>query len=179
MFERPIQPGDTVAISGVEGTVREIAMRATRVRTFDGADVFVPNGALLSANLTNWTLADVHRRFDVTTGVAYGSDMPKVFAVLMQAARTTAGVASTPEPLAIFTGFGNSSLDFMLRVWTHDNDNWIAIRGALSLAVHDGLVNAGIEIPFPQRDLHLRSVSPQARADLSVTPTPPTAGEEA
>ena len=179
MFERPIQPGDTVAISGVEGTVREIAMRATRVRTFDGADVFVPNGALLSANLTNWTLADVHRRFDVTTGVAYGSDMPKVFAVLMQAARTTAGVASTPEPLAIFTGFGNSSLDFMLRVWTHDNANWIAIRGALSLAVHDGLVNAGIEIPFPQRDLHLRSVSPQARADLSVTPTPPAAGEEA
>jgi potassium-dependent mechanosensitive channel len=166
MFERPIQPGDVIEVSGTSGKVREIGMRATTLATFEGADVVVPNGTLLSEKLVNWTLTNLSRRFDVNVGVAYGSDPKRVLALLEEVARTTPGVASYPAPAVIFSGFGASSLDFGLRVWTNDFDNWVTIRSELTVRVHDALAAAGIEIPFPQRDLHLKSVSLEARAGL-------------
>ena len=172
MFERPIQPGDVVEVTGTSGRVREIGMRATTLTTFEGADVVVPNGSLLSDKLINWTLSDMNRRLDVNVGVAYGTDPKRVLDLLLDVARSTNGVATDPEPIAIFAGFGASSLDFTLRAWTNNFAEWVRIRSNLTVGVHDAIVGAGIEIPFPQQDLHLRSVSPKARAGLAGE-TPP------
>ncbi len=157
MFERPIQPGDTVELAGTVGTVRDIGMRATTFTTFEGADVVVPNGMLLSEKLINWTLSSNTRRVDIPVGVAYGSDPEKVRALLLQVAQRIERVVQQPPPAVWFTGFGASSLDFSVRVWTHFDDH-PAVRSALGLSIHAALAQAGIEIPFPQQDLHLRSV---------------------
>jgi potassium efflux system protein len=167
MFERPIQPGDVVEITGTSGKVREIGMRATTLTTFEGADVVVPNGTLLSEKLINWTLTDMNRRLDVAVGVAYGTDPGKVLALLMEVTKSTPGVADDIEPTVLFVGFGASSLDFAIRAWTHEFSDWVRIRSDLTVRVHDALVAAGIEIPFPQQDLHLRSVSAEAGAALA------------
>jgi small-conductance mechanosensitive channel len=166
MFERPIRPGDVVDVAGTSGRVREIGMRATTVTTFEGADVVVPNGALLSQNLINWTLSDMRRRIDVNVGVAYGTDPKRVIALLTEVARSTPGVAALSDPIVLFAGFGASLLDLVVRCLTNDYGESVSIRSHLSVRVHDALADAGIEIPFPQQDLHLRSVSPEARAAL-------------
>jgi len=162
MFERPIQPGDVVEITGTSGKVREIGMRATTLTTFEGADVVVPNGTLLSEKLINWTLSNMNRRLDVAVGVAYGTDPKKVLDLLMEVTKSTSGVAAEPEPTILFAGFGASSLDFSIRAWTNDFADWVRIRSNLTVRVHDAIVEAGIEIPFPQQDLHVRSISPEA-----------------
>jgi potassium-dependent mechanosensitive channel len=179
MFERPIQPGDVVEVSGTSGKVREIGMRATTLSTFEGADVVVPNGMLLNEKLINWTLSDMDRRIDVNVGVAYGTDPARVLQLLMEVTSATEGIASKPEPTVLFVGFGANSLDFSIRSWTNDFDNWVKIRSALTVRVYDALRSSGIEIPVPQHDLHLRSVSPgagAALAGLNKPPVPPTSG---
>jgi potassium-dependent mechanosensitive channel len=167
MFERPIQPGDVVEVSGTSGKVREIGMRATTLTTFDGADVVVPNGTLLSEKLINWTLSDMNRRIDVDVGVAYGSDPRQVMALLTEIARTTPGITAEPAPTVVFLRFGASSLDFGIRAWTNDFSDWVPIRSQLTIRIYEALRAAGIEIPFPQQDLHLRTVSPEAGAMLA------------
>ena len=179
MFERPIQPGDVVEVGGVSGKVREIGMRATTLGTFEGADVVVPNGMLLNEKLVNWTLSDMDRRIDVNVGVAYGTDPASVLQLLLEVTRSTDGIAREPEPTVLFAGFGANSLDFSIRSWTNNFNDWVKIRSALTVRVYDALKNAGIEIPFPQHDLHLRSVSPGASAALAgmnKPSMPPTSG---
>ncbi|AWV08597.1 mechanosensitive ion channel domain-containing protein [Marilutibacter maris] len=166
MFERPIQPGDVVDIAGISGNVREIGMRATTIKTFDGADVVVPNGTLLSENLTNWTLRDMFRRIEIGVGVAYGSDPEQVIALMMDVVQSDPSVSKVPEPTAYFIGLGASSLDFSVRAWTRDYNSWFAIRSRLLTRIYAALNEAGIEIPFPQQDLHLRSVSEPVGAML-------------
>lgn len=170
MFERPIQPGDVVDISGTSGQVREIGMRATRIKTFEGADVIVPNGTLLSEKLTNWTMLDRSRRIEISVGLAYGTDPAQVIALLDGVARQTPGIVADPAPVVLFMGFGASTLDFSLRAWTTDFDRWIDIRSAMLTGMYAALKQAGIEIPFPQRDLHLRSISDEAGAILAARP---------
>lgn len=176
MFERPIQPGDVVDISGTSGQVREIGMRATRIKTFEGADVIVPNGTLLSEKLTNWTMLDRSRRIEICVGLAYGTDPAQVIALLNGVARQTPGIVADPAPVVLFMGFGASTLDFSLRAWTTDFDRWIDIRSDMLTGMYTALKQAGIEIPFPQRDLHLRSISDEAGAMLATRP-PPAATE--
>jgi small-conductance mechanosensitive channel len=166
MFERPIQPGDVIEVSGTSGKVRDIGMRATTLATFDGADVVVPNGTLLSEKLINWTLSDTNRRMDVNVGVAYGSDPRRVLALLAEVTSATPGVTVEPAPAIVFVGFGASSLDFAIRAWTNNFSDWVETKSALTLRIHDALKDAGIEIPFPQHDLHLRSISLEASAQL-------------
>ena len=167
MFERPIQPGDVVEMSGTSGKVREIGMRATTLSTFEGADVVVPNGMLLSEKLINWTLSDMDRRIDVNVGVAYGTDPRRVLELLMEVTKATPGVAIEPEPTILFSGFGANSLDFSIRAWTNNFGDWVKIRSDMTVRVYDALQHAGIEIPFPQHDLHLRSVSPEVKEGLA------------
>lgn len=175
MVERPIQPDDVVEVSGVTGRVREIGLRATRLITFDGADVVVPNGSLLADQLTNWTLSTSSRRIDLNVGVAYGTDPELVLRLLRDVAARTEGLLSDPAPAALFVGFGASSLDFTLRGWTHDAADWFAIRSRMGLLALAALRDAGIVIPFPQHDLHLRSLSPEWAAALThrLSPTEP------
>jgi len=178
MFERPIQPGDVVEITGTSGRVREIGMRATTIKTFDGADVVVPNGTLLSEKLTNWTLLDKNRRIDIDIGVAYGSDPAQLSAILQRTALQTPGIVTSPEPVVLFMGFGASALNFSVRAWTYDYDNSATIRSDLVTRIYAALNEARIEMPFPQQDVHLRSVSEAVGKMLQGTPAPRAGDEE-
>jgi potassium efflux system protein len=150
--------GDTVEVGVLKGTVKRIGIRSSTIRTFEGAEVIVPNGTLIQSEVTNWTLSDRLRRIEVNVGVAYGTDPNKVLRILHKVAEDHPVVLDNPAPMVLFQGFGESSLDFSFRVWTSDFDNWLSFSSDINLQVHNALKKAGIEIPFPQRDLHLRSV---------------------
>jgi small-conductance mechanosensitive channel len=160
LFERPIQVGDAIEVEGVAGTVRHIGIRASIVRTFDGSDVSVPNGNLLSSLLVNWTMSDRHRRIEIPVGVAYGTDPDRVLELLRDIAAKHASILPAPPPQPLFRGFGESSLDFSLRAWVADNDYFLSVRSELVHAIYRALEEARIEIPFPQRDLHIRALPP-------------------
>ncbi len=166
LFERPIQQGDTVELNGQLGDVKRIGLRSSTVRTFSGGEVVIPNSSFVSKEFVNWTLSDRLRRIDIPIGVAYGSDADRVLAVLRRVADEHPDIQSTPSPMIIFKSFGDSSLDFELRGWTADFDNWLSIRSELGVGIINALDEAGIVIPFPQQDLHLRSVAPDALRDL-------------
>jgi small-conductance mechanosensitive channel len=160
LFERPVKVGDVVVLSGQWGNVRKIGLRSTVVETFDRAEIIVPNSQLISEQVTNWTLSSNMARLVFPVGVAYGSDLAEVLKILLEVAEANDMVMSHPLPSPVFTGFGESSLDFELRVWIGDPNKLIATRSDLGMAIDHRFREAGIEIPFPQRDLHLRSVDP-------------------
>ena len=170
LLERRVHVGDALNISSQEifGRVLSIGMRATVVRNWNGSEVVVPNADLVSGAVTNWTLSDRLCRIEFPIGVAYGTDPARVVALLLDVARANDHVLQTPAPQALFKGFGDSSLDFLMRAWTDQEYERIAsLTSELALAVHGSLYEAGIAIPFPQRDLHLASVSPEVRVALS------------
>jgi potassium efflux system protein len=164
LFERPVHIGDVVQVGQLWGEVRRIGIRASVVRTFDGAEVIVPNGQLTSEQVTNWTLSDRTRRLHLRIGVEYGTDPERVLEILRQVAARHSDVLETPPPLPLFLEHGESSLDFELRVWTREFDRGLSVRSELTVAVNRALAEAGIAVPFPQRDLHLRSAAPELRA---------------
>ena len=178
IFEQPVKVGDKVEITSLSltGEVQRIGIRASVVRTFDGAEVIVPNGNLISSEVVNWTLSDQRRRVRVEVGVAYGTDPHRVMEILKGVAVAHREVLKYPEPSVIFIGFGASSLDFRLLFWTATFDEFFRVRSEMSVAVHDALVEADITIPFPQRDLHFKSVpGPGEAVDLGTA----SAGGEA
>ncbi len=162
IFERPIQIGDTVEVGLLLGQVRRIGIRSSTVRTFDGAEVIVPNNDLIAGQVVNWTLSDQLRRIEVKVGVAYGTDPHRVLELLVNVAREHEKALTNPAPHALFLGFGDSSLNFALRFWTADFEHWIQTASEVTVGVNDALKEAGISIPFPQRDLHVRSIDPPA-----------------
>ena len=157
LFERPMKLGDTVQVADVSGVVERIGIRSSTLRTFEGAEVVVPNAMLISERLTNWTLTNTRRRIDVKLGVAYGTDPQKLLDLLLSVARGRRQVLAYPAPVALFLGFGESSLDFELRCWTEEFDDWVTIRSQLGLDLHRQLGDAGIEVPFPQRVVQLKT----------------------
>ncbi|UCF37651.1 MAG: mechanosensitive ion channel family protein [Acidobacteriota bacterium] len=172
LFERPIQIGDKIQAGQLTGEVVRIGTRSSTIRTFDGAEVIVPNGNLISNEVINWTLSDMQRRVELPIGVAYGTDPERVISLLLEVAKAHPMVLSHPEPAALFMGFGESSLDFSLRAWVGTFDVAFVVRSELAVAVNKALAEANIEIPFPQRDLHLRSVDRGATIEVeSVKPT--------
>ena len=156
LFERPIQAGDVVAVGTTSGVVKDIGIRASMIRTWEGADVIVPNGELISGELTNWTHSDSNRRVDITVGTAYGTDPKRVTEILAALAKKHELILAEPAPVSLFMGFGESSLDFILRFWC-DTSNWLAVSSEIRGQIADAFRRAGIEIPFPQRDLHIRT----------------------
>jgi small-conductance mechanosensitive channel len=158
LFERPIKINDTVEVGTLIGNVRSIGIRASNIRTFDGAEIIVPNGNLISNEVINWTLSDQKRRIEVIIGVSYGSDPNKVHDILMDVIGKHKDIIKDPEPLVLFNDLGESSLDFRCLFWTFDFSRWIVIKSEIIFATFAALKAAGIEIPFPQRDLHIRSV---------------------
>ena len=167
LFERPVRIGDVIEVGGVGGTVRHIGIRSSMIRTFEGAELIVPNGNLISERLTNWTFSDYQRRVEMPVGVAYGNDPEQVIALLEGVAAGQPDVLKEPGPQALFLGFGPSSLDFVLRVWTARYDLAGVVRSRLLVALHGALRDAGIEIPFPQQEVHLRRATPPARGPLA------------
>jgi potassium efflux system protein len=156
-FERPINEGDIIEVGTLMGVVKEIGIRASVIKTYDGSEVIVPNGNLISNELINWTLSDQRRRGEIRMGVAYGTDPQKVLDLLLEAAGSNERVLEDPKPWAIFLGFGESSLDFRLLFWIAEADTRLGIQSEVTIKINHMIKEAGIQIPFPQRDLHLRS----------------------
>jgi small-conductance mechanosensitive channel len=148
--------GDVVQVGELVGIVLNIGLRSSVVKSYDGAEVIVPNGNLISDQMINWTRSDSKRRMDHRVGVAYGTDPEKVLAILESVALEHEKVDKFPKPLPLFIGFGDSSLDFRLLSWT-DVDYRFTVESQINIAINRKLKEAGIEIPFPQRDLHIRS----------------------
>jgi small-conductance mechanosensitive channel len=158
LFERPVRVGDYIEIGGNWAEIQKIGLRATTVQTFDQADVIIPNADLITNQVTNWTLSNRRVRLIVPVGVAYGSDVALVMETLMACGGASSNVAKTPAPQVLFLRFGESSLDFELRVWVLDAEERIKVQSELHQAIDRSFREEKIEIAFPQRDLHLRSL---------------------
>jgi potassium-dependent mechanosensitive channel len=158
LFERPIRVGDTVDVNGLVGTVKRIGARSSTVQTYQGSEVIVPNSNLISNQVINWTLSTPWRRVEVPVGVAYGTNPEQIIALLVEVAGSNPGVMRDPKPSAFFVGFGDSALNFELRFWAARQESWFQLKSDVTTSVAKALQEAGIEIPFPQRDLHVRSI---------------------
>jgi small-conductance mechanosensitive channel len=169
LFERPVKIGDTVSINDQWGTITSIGLRSTVIETLDRAEVIVPNSELIAEKVTNWTHTSSVSRIVLPVGVAYGTPLEDVLAILLKVAQEHAEVLNNPAPTAIFTGFGDSSIDFELRAWIADINQRLKVRSELGLAIDTYFRAAGIVIPFPQRDLHLQSIEPTLKQALPGT----------
>ncbi len=163
LFERPIQIGDTIEVGQLQltGIVKSIGIRSSNIRTFDGAEVIVPNGHLISNEVVNWTLSDRRRRIEIIAGVAYGSDPHIVKDLLLKILHDHPEIINEPVATVLFNNLGESSLDFRMLFWISDSSDWILVRSEVMFSVHDQLKKAGISIPFPQMDLHFKSADQQ------------------
>ncbi len=156
MIERPVNVGDQIDVGGVLGEVKRIGVRSSTLRTPEGAEVILPNSDLAATKVTNWTLSDRSRRFEVTVGVAYGSDPAQVMRLLVDAVAALPDVLKAPPPRALFAGFGDSSLDFRVFAWVPSVDVALQAQNAMRVAILSALKDAGIDMPFPQRDINIR-----------------------
>ena len=158
LAERPISIGDRVEVGDNAGTVRRIGARATVIVTNDNISIIVPNSKFIEDPVTNWTYGDPRVRFRIPVGVAYGSDIDKVREALLAAGREHPKTLAEPAPNVFFSEFGDSSLNFELVVWCSEmSARPRRYKSDLNFAIERKLREAGIEIPFPQRDLHIRS----------------------
>ncbi|MFP4105990.1 MAG: mechanosensitive ion channel domain-containing protein [Phycisphaerae bacterium] len=158
LFERPMRIGDVVTVGEVSGTVTKIRMRATTITDWDRKELVVPNKEFITGRLVNWSLSDNILRLTISVGVAYGSDTDRAKELLLQVARENPNVLEEPEPGAFFEQFGDSSLLLNLRVFTINRRSLLITRDELHGAIDKKFKQAGIEIAFPQRDLHVRSI---------------------
>ena len=155
LFERPIHIGDTIEAGGITGSVRRIGIRSSVVRTGQGAEVIVPNAQLITERVTNWTFSDRQRLIELPVGVSYSAHPRKVMEMLESVAQAHALVLRQPPPRAFLTGFGDSAMNFELRAWTDQFEQWFQIRSELAAAVYDAGPAAGIAFPSPQLDVRL------------------------
>jgi potassium efflux system protein len=157
LFERPIRVGDTVTVGQLSGTVSRVQIRATTITDWDRKEIIVPNKAFITEQVVNWTLADPITRVVVPVGISYGSDVELAQKVMEDTLHTLPLVLDEPEPQVFFLGFGDSSLDFSLRVFSRQLSDRLPLMHAVHNAIFKALREHDIEIPFPQRDLHIRS----------------------
>jgi potassium efflux system protein len=159
LFEQPIRVDDVVTIGDVTGNVSKIRIRATTIRRWDQRELVVPNKEFITGRLINWTLSDNVLRREFVVGIAYGSDIAKAESVLLNVAKANPLVLDEPKPIVIFKGFGDNSLEFELRVFIAGIENYLPVWHHVNCAIDEEFRKAGIEIAFPQRDIHIRSVS--------------------
>lgn len=187
LLERPMRVGDTVTINGVSGTVTRVRMRATTILDWDRKELIIPNKTFITDQLINWTLSDTTLRVVIPVGVAYGSDTAMVERTLLEVARAHPLIMREPGPYVIFQGFGDSTLNFELRVFIPHLDHLLNVRHQTNLAIERTFREAGIEIAFPQRGLHIRSapglegliLARAADGTPEARPAPPTGGPSA
>ncbi|MGA8262968.1 MAG: mechanosensitive ion channel domain-containing protein [Ignavibacteriaceae bacterium] len=158
LFERPIKVGDRIQVGDVNGDVVRISMRSTTVVTNDNISVIVPNSEFISSTVVNWSHTDRNVRFNISVGVSYNADPEKVKQILLDVADNEEGVLKSPKPDVLFDEFADSSLNFKLRIWT---STYITTPGLLKSKLYFEIFKKfkekGIEIPFPQRDLHIKN----------------------
>ena len=167
LIERPVRVGDYIELGGNWAEIKRIGLRATNVTTFDNADVIVPNSELVTNQITNWTLSSRTVRVIIPVGVAYDSDIGAVTENLLASASENPRVVEAPAPKVLFLRFGDSTLDFELRLWVRDVDEKLVVTSELHEAICRRFREANIEIAFPQRDLHLRSVDGSVHVPFS------------
>lgn len=173
LFERPIRIGDLVTIDGVSGCVSRIQIRATTITDWDRKEYIVPNKEFVTGKLLNWTLSDKVNRVVIEIGVAYGTDTEKALEMLAAITDEHPIVLKDPAPVFGFEGFGDSCLKLVLRCYLPNFDHRLKVITQLHVAIDRRFKDAGIEIAFPQRDLHIRSLPPQLASAMSIIATTP------
>jgi len=166
LLEQPVRYRDRVSVENVEGQVEHINFRSTTILTNDNITIIVPNSQLINQAVINWSHGDPRIRIHVPVGVAYGSDVDLVTETLLGVAGARQDVLTSPEPEVRFLEFGDSSLNFELLVWSDEPPNHHRLRSKLNYAIDAAFREKGVEIPFPQRDLHLKT---STRQDLAKT----------
>lgn len=169
LFERPFRVGDIVEVAGVAGTVRRIGARSTTVLTSQYAEAIVPNSNLLANEVINWTLTSARRRVEVPVGVAYGTDPQLALRLLVEVAEANPRILKDPRPEAFFLGFGDSALNLELRFWAAQSI-WFELKSEIGLGIFQALHEAGIEIPFPQREVHVHSIGAEIKDKQEALP---------
>lgn len=157
IFERSLEPGQVVEVDDNTGSVTKVGIRSTTIRTLDNVELIVPNSRFLTETVTNLTKTEDLVRARIDVGVSYGSDPHQVREVLLEAARKHPKILADPAPTVQFSDFGASSLDFSLFVWTNEALRLAPLKSDLRYDIWDALAGHNIEIPFPQRDIHIRS----------------------
>jgi small-conductance mechanosensitive channel len=158
LFERPVKIGDRVEVGNVAGNILKISARSTTVVTNDNITIIVPNSEFINSKVINWSHNDRSIRFNFPVGVSYKEDPIKIKSLLLEVANENKGVLKSPPPDVLFDDFGESSLDFILRVWTSDYSNTPKVlKSQLYYKIFEKFKEHGIEIPYPQRDLHIKS----------------------
>ncbi len=174
LIERPVRVGDVITVGGKSGTVTRINIRATTILNFDRQEEILPNRSFITGDVTNWTRGDTINRVVIPIGVAYGSDVDKVTDILLRIARSTSGVLLDPAPSVVFFEHGDSALLFNVRVFVPNPGELMTTRDRINKAINKTFAREGIEIPFPQRDLHIRSSS----VPLGILPVSTPLGED-
>ena len=160
LFERPIQIGDRVTIGGTVGDVEAINIRSTTIRTLNNISIIVPNSEFVSSRVVNWSHGDSTVRLDLPVGVSYDSDFETVVKALREVADENNKILKEPPAEVFFANFGDSSWNLELRVWLFDLAHYYQIQSEINSAIVYKFRKFGIEMPYPQRDLHLRSPLP-------------------
>lgn len=157
LFERPIRVGDTVTIGNVTGKVSRIQMRATTLIDTDQKDLIVPNKTFITSQLTNWTLTDAITRIVIPVGIAYDSDVELAHKIMLETVRSTPMVLADPEPSVLFVGFGESAMDFSIRVFVSELFNRLPVTHSLHVRLEQALREHNIALPYQQREIFLRN----------------------
>jgi small-conductance mechanosensitive channel len=160
LFERPIRVGDRVTVGDTEGDVEEINIRSTTIRSVDNISIIVPNSDFISTSVVNWSHGDTRVRLNINVGVSYNSDLDLVLRALKEVANENPEVLQTPVPEVHLTGFGDSSWDMQLRIWINEPKRYRYVRSEINCAIVRKFRDNNVEIPFPQRDLHVRTPLP-------------------
>lgn len=170
LFERPVRIGDYVTIGTQSGTVTRIKIRATTLSDLDNREILIPNKELITGRVTNWTLTNQTSRMTISVGIAYGSDTERARDVIMNSVKSVKSILKTPEPQVLFVGFGDSALNFEVRVFLPNFVVRPSVAHELHTQINKALEAAGISIPFPQHDIHI--IEGQSEAKAKIKPAP-------
>ncbi len=162
LFERPIRVGDVVTVDDVSGVVSRIRIRATTITNWDRKEYVIPNKEFITGRMLNWTLSDKVNRIVINVGIAYGSDTEQARSLLLQICHEHPLLLDDPPPVVTFEGFGDNTLNLVVRTYLPDLDNRLGTINELHTRINDEFNREGIEIAFPQRDLHIRSIDENA-----------------
>lgn len=165
-FEKPIQIGDVIEVGTRIGIVNEIGIRSSKISTYEGSTVIIPNGDLIAQHIINWTHGNQNRRIEVLIGVAYGSDVNQCQDIIEQVIDNNKFIIHDPKPLILLTNFGNSSVDYRILFWTNNIGRWIETRSDVMKEIYSKFDEKGISLPFSQQDLHIRSIDPEVAKSL-------------